>query len=244
MADLDDFFAKKDRKKSKGKKFTTTEDIAKKMEETGRKIEKPLKEKMTSLPGPFGPDGDDIMGNNEEDEEWKEFKEEEKKDYTGLKIQNLNLQDLDDSDKNDRDLDGDADDSDQHYSNSSKKSPWKVVDNVDRKVQQAASEKKEKSPVPVTKSYVLPQLRNQAQNRDRFNAGGKPEAPDITNQKYFPTLSAATNESSTTWTKRKQEAGFEEVRNSRAHPSRGDPTRVPQVLRIGNRYGALETENS
>lgn len=65
MADLDDFFAKKDRKKSKGKKFTTTEDIAKKMEETGRKIEKPLKEKMTSLPGPFGPDGDDIMGNNE-----------------------------------------------------------------------------------------------------------------------------------------------------------------------------------
>lgn len=41
MADLDDFFAKKDRKKAKGKKFTTTEEIAKKLEETGKRVEKP-----------------------------------------------------------------------------------------------------------------------------------------------------------------------------------------------------------
>lgn len=46
MADLDDFFAKKDRKKAKGKKFTTTEEIAKKLEETGKRVEKiKLKEK-------------------------------------------------------------------------------------------------------------------------------------------------------------------------------------------------------
>ena len=49
MADLDDFFAKKDRKKAKGKKFTTTEEIAKKLEETGKRVEKPkLKEKPTN----------------------------------------------------------------------------------------------------------------------------------------------------------------------------------------------------
>jgi hypothetical protein len=47
MADLDDFFAKKDRKKSKGKKFTTTDEIAKKLEETGKKVEKTKKEKTT-----------------------------------------------------------------------------------------------------------------------------------------------------------------------------------------------------
>lgn len=53
-ADLDDFFAKKDRKKAKGKKFTTTEEIAKKLEETGKKIEKPKpKEK------PANPEGGD-----------------------------------------------------------------------------------------------------------------------------------------------------------------------------------------
>lgn len=52
MADLDDFFAKKDRKKAKGKKFTTTEEIAKKLEETGKKVEKPKpKEKPPNTEG-------------------------------------------------------------------------------------------------------------------------------------------------------------------------------------------------
>lgn len=46
MADLDDFFAKKDRKKSKGtKKFTTTDEVAKKLEDTAstKKNEKTVK---------------------------------------------------------------------------------------------------------------------------------------------------------------------------------------------------------
>lgn len=52
MADLDDFFAKKDRKKAKGKKFTTTDEIAKKLEETGKKVEKPKpKDKPTNQEG-------------------------------------------------------------------------------------------------------------------------------------------------------------------------------------------------
>lgn len=52
MADLDDFFAKKDRKKSKGKKFSTTDEIAKKLEETGKRVEKPkIKEKVTNAEG-------------------------------------------------------------------------------------------------------------------------------------------------------------------------------------------------
>lgn len=46
MADLDDFFAKKDRKKSKSKKFLTNEELAKKLEDTTRKTEtKPRKER-------------------------------------------------------------------------------------------------------------------------------------------------------------------------------------------------------
>lgn len=47
MADLDDFFAKKDRKKSKGKKFATTEEVAKKLEDTSKKSEKPQKKERT-----------------------------------------------------------------------------------------------------------------------------------------------------------------------------------------------------
>lgn len=56
MADLDDFFAKKDRKKSKSKKFATTEELARKSEDTSKKVEtKPKKER----PAP-GADGEDV----------------------------------------------------------------------------------------------------------------------------------------------------------------------------------------
>lgn len=37
MADLDDFFAKKDRKKSKSKKFATADELAKKLDDTKQK---------------------------------------------------------------------------------------------------------------------------------------------------------------------------------------------------------------
>lgn len=60
MADLDDFFAKKDRKKNKGKKFTTTDDIAKRLEESGRKAEKAKKEKLNLQSQCQGPDGEDL----------------------------------------------------------------------------------------------------------------------------------------------------------------------------------------
>lgn len=44
MADLDDFFAKKDRKKSKStKKFATTEEVAKKLEDSVKKTDKTTK---------------------------------------------------------------------------------------------------------------------------------------------------------------------------------------------------------
>lgn len=62
MADLDDFFAKKDRKKAKGKKFTTTDEIAKKLEETGKKIEKTKKEKAALSSQTLG-QGEEDQGN-------------------------------------------------------------------------------------------------------------------------------------------------------------------------------------
>ena len=64
------------------------------------------------------------------------------------------------------------------------------------------TEKKEKTPPPVQKSYKVPQLRKAGLNQSRSSSGGKPEAPDITSKTYFPTLSAATNESSVSWNKR------------------------------------------
>lgn len=51
MADLDDFFAKKDRKKSKNvKKFSTADEVAKKLEDT-KKADKVLKKDRVSTAG-------------------------------------------------------------------------------------------------------------------------------------------------------------------------------------------------
>lgn len=47
MSDLDDFFAKKDRKKLKNiKKYATTEEVAKKLEDTSKKPDKGKKERL------------------------------------------------------------------------------------------------------------------------------------------------------------------------------------------------------
>ncbi|XP_048002029.1 protein CDV3 homolog isoform X3 [Leguminivora glycinivorella] len=81
MADLDDFFAKKDRKKKSVKKFATAEEMAKKLDDGKQKSEvRPKKER----PAQEGEEG----GRAGEEEEWKEY-EEPVKDYTGLKIQVL-----------------------------------------------------------------------------------------------------------------------------------------------------------
>ncbi|XP_063835810.1 protein CDV3 homolog [Ostrinia nubilalis] len=81
MADLDDFFAKKDRKKKAVKKFATADELAKKLEDTKQKTDvRPKKER----PVQEGEEG----GRAGEEEEWKEY-EEPVKDYTGLKIQVL-----------------------------------------------------------------------------------------------------------------------------------------------------------
>lgn len=56
---------------------------------------------------------------------------------------------------------------------------------------------------PQKSSYVPPHLRNQYQpSRDRNVKTSKPGAPDITNQDFFPTLGAATNETSGSWNRR------------------------------------------
>lgn len=52
MADLDDFFAKKDRKKTKSKKFATPDELAKKLEDTTKKNEvKPKPQSATQSDG-------------------------------------------------------------------------------------------------------------------------------------------------------------------------------------------------
>ena len=82
MADtsLDDFFAKKDKKKKTGKKSKNSDldDVKEK-----KKDKKKDQDKLNSG-----------LSNNlkgKDDEEWNDFEEEKETDYTGLKIQNMQI---------------------------------------------------------------------------------------------------------------------------------------------------------
>uniref|UniRef100_A0A0A9YQB2 Protein CDV3 n=1 Tax=Lygus hesperus TaxID=30085 RepID=A0A0A9YQB2_LYGHE len=253
--DLDDFFAKKDRKKSKGKKFATADEIAKKLEESGRRSEKLKKEKKEEV---------DEQGNTvvQDEDEWREF-EEEKKDYSGLKIQNLTLADYDNWEEGGsggEDEEGGMEENEQGEMVPKKKAgPWRVIQNPTPAVA-------EEEPAPVaaavqpqppqqqsSSTYVPPSLRNanrtSAASSTPFNQKlmRRKVAPDVRSEEAFPTLSAATAQEAagaSAWSKNRktnQELGFEEVRNSKSHSGRS--IAAQSTVSLGNKYGALEDES-
>lgn len=88
MADsLDDFFAKKDKKKGKGKAVLSAEALVKELEEGSKQTEYPVrKEAKTST-------ALELLGLDANDADWKDFEDVEKRDYTGLKVKEMSLQD-------------------------------------------------------------------------------------------------------------------------------------------------------
>lgn len=250
MADLDDFFAKKDRKKSKGKKFATADEIAKKLEETGKRHEKIKKEKTLQSLG--GQDGDD-PGNLQQEDEWRDF-EEEKKDYTGLKIQNITLTDDGGDDGGESgyiDEDGGLEENEAGEMVPRKKvssGPWKVVTHIPNvqddslSVSTTDSDKIVDEDRPSIRgsgvsssssgsgSYLPPHKRSQSHptTHSRLVVSGSRNiksraAPDVNSEEMFPTLAAGKiAETSGQWNRKKRDEtiGFEEVRNSKSHSSR------------------------
>lgn len=269
MADLDDFFAKKDRKKSKGKKFTTTDEIAKKLEETGKKLEKAKKDKTTMQSQPPGTETDEQGNAIQEEDEWREF-EEQKKDYSGLRIGKLQLQEAPD------DGGGDEDGEEEQVleeneagemvlrSRKVQTGPWKMQQ------QQLLQQQQQASPAPLMEerpspppsadidtpekrsegasTYRPPALRNSQQREFSASIGGPrtsrmKTAPDISNEESFPTLSASKNmDANSSWGRRRRDEGtFEEVRKGGNISSRV-ATGGPK-LNLGNKFGALQDQS-
>ncbi|XP_008543087.1 protein CDV3 homolog [Microplitis demolitor] len=250
MADLDDFFAKKDRKKSKGKKFTTTDEIAKKLEETGKRMEKlKLKEKPSNI------EEEDPLAPEQEDEEWREFTEE-RKDYTGLKLGNLQVSDkLSNGSDDERGVGDNSSDGESGEASSKQSGPWKKTDAAPVK------EVVESTPAPAVQPasnnvvgmvYRSPHLRNQSTTAPQSNRSRmKNVAPDIRSEEYFPTLNAKQPQSGVdstgVWGRRKRDEGtFEEVRNRGGTRSYGVPESQSQApkLSLDNKYGALPQDQS
>lgn len=244
MADLDDFFAKKDRKKTKGKKFATPDELVKKLEDTTKKNEvKPRKEPQSLLQSTQS-DGVEIESGEQshaaatEEDEWKEFEEEERKDYTGLKIQNLQLNDDDyysGSDGDGGDGDGDGDDKEGAWKKLSGDKGGSAESKSKSNADSEASAKKSGLAASSTGRYVSPALRQQQSSLLAPVRLKKDALPDINNQEYFPTLGDAKKEE---LRKKKNEPAFEEVRQGARYQRSSDlPTNAP--VSIGNRYNSL-----
>ncbi|KAH8283431.1 hypothetical protein KR018_001671 [Drosophila ironensis] len=266
MAELDDFFAKKDKKKSKTKtKFVTADELVKSLEDGGRR-EPPKPRKPEPAAAPAG--GVALQSESEGpavpesvapvEEEWKEFEEEQRKDYSGLKIGQLSTiaasesessripsapeaggGSYDDEDEDDSNGYGNADPSEKREGHG----PWKKLIPAEE-VTQIPVEIEKPS---LSKVYVSPALRYAQQTSSGLNSGGlggsglraRRAAPDITNTEFFPTLNAARPEEQR---KKKNEPAFEEVRHGGRFQRVQEQTTAPAAAT--NRFQSLDDEAS
>ncbi|XP_045457644.1 protein CDV3 homolog [Melitaea cinxia] len=213
MADLDDFFAKKDRKKSKSvKKFATADELAKKLEDTKQKADvRPKKERPVQ-------EGEET-GRAGEEEEWKDY-EEPVKDYTGLKIQVLQ------GNAGAQESGRDSSAEDSAPENTKNKGPWNKPVEVEQAAPPAPPPEEKVKSQPST--YVPPQSRNRDVEPVRRHASSK-NAPDIHNDDYFPVLGAGG----------KRGGGWSTAGGGA--PAR--PSSVRQPLALGNRYTSLQDDS-
>lgn len=115
MADsLDDFFAKKDKKRAKDKSkgaALSAEALVRELEEGSKQLDYPVrKENKTST-------AIELLGLDADDADWRDFEDVEKRDYTGLKVKEMSLQDQ-------------ADEEQRRFSEQSdpipESTPWKI----------------------------------------------------------------------------------------------------------------------
>ncbi|XP_054740247.1 protein CDV3 homolog [Anastrepha obliqua] len=245
MGDLDDFFAKKDKKKSKAKpKFLTAEELVKNLEREAA-ITKPKKlEPANPAPTIAPTDIEEVKPKQvvEEpaEEEWDDFEQEQRKDYTGLKIGQLTIDDEEEESPAEGEEDEvDSDGNINVETNTSKRSgggPWKKVIPAEEVTQIPMEMEK-----PTSKLYISPALRA-AQAGAAPGPRLKPRnraAPDITNAEYFPSLSAARPEEQR---KKKNEPAFEEVRHGGRVQRIHEPTAAP--VSMANRFQSLDEDDS
>ncbi|XP_034838660.1 protein CDV3 homolog [Maniola hyperantus] len=226
MADLDDFFAKKDRKKSKSvKKFTTTDELAKKLDDPKQKPDvRPKKERP--------PQEGEEAGRVGEEEEWKDY-EETVKDYTGLKIQVL--QGGTGAPESGRD--SSSEDS-GNPENAKNKGPWNKPVEAEQApappppVEQEQQQQQQKQTIT---AYVPPQSRQRASEPVRRSQAQNKNAPDITNDDYFPVLGAAGGKRGGGWSTAGAGAG------AGGGAQRAGTGRQP--LALGNRFTSLQDDS-
>jgi len=256
MADagLDDFFAKKDKGKKKGKsKFTATDILEKKddskpdskpevLKKTKKKKEKKEQSQNAESVKPKSKLGDD--------EEWVDYVDEVK-DYSGLRIQTLQLSSKEDGtdEKDTEDNDGSEDENGEIKQKGGQSGPWRHSDAplapqpAPPPVQEEPPPKKEETPEPpkTTGKYIPPSRRAAMEGGGMSSASQGPthsrrkkEAPNIQSEFDFPTLGGEPTGPGMVYS---SGAHFERVKGGGKQSE--DPSRQQQKLEIGNKFDAL-----
>lgn len=267
MGDMDDFFAKKDKKKKGTKKFSkaNTDVIAKNLIDSDRKelkeMERQEKEVGTQLivenliaPAVVGTPGT-APPPAPEDEEWDDYREN-KKDYTGLKIENLKVEDQvleEEDEQTEINEDGEVVKVRRDESGPWSKLAGQPGGNYETHQQDVTPEPEPRhvveQPNVVGGSYVPPHMRggggapaaSEPMQRKPMPRGRMKAAPDITNEVYFPSLSSATDSGGPkgAWGKTASHGGhFEEVRGDSGNQKFSRQTEAPR-LALGNKFSAL-----
>jgi len=190
-ASLDDFFAKKDKKKTKKSKVLSELNALSQPEEKPKK-KKSSKEK-TSSSGANAETGAN-QGTNEDNQktsdEWVEIEEEADTDYSGLKIQSLRLEEREAAMKEE----ANADDEDAAKNGGgANDGPWKKIEApvIPETHTEVVSEVKEST--PPSGKYVPPSVRAAQRQQQQMAAAplrkrNNKLAPDVNDQESFPTL--------------------------------------------------------
>lgn len=164
-------------------------------------------------------------------DEWKDFEEESKKDYTGLKIGHMNI--------NDDSYYGTDEDGDDGDGEDGAKDPgaWSKVDESTTKTEATTPAVRPAEPIEKTDAgkvkYISPFMQQQ-QKLQPVNLR-KGLLPDLQNQELFPSLDAAKTEE---LRRKKNEPAFEEVRHG-GRLQRPSNTARDTPVAVENRYNSL-----
>jgi len=272
MADLDDFFAKKDKKKKGTKKFSqaNTEVIAKNLEETAIKEQLQQDKDITNIGDEMNPENVNqqlswisrqfkLNSKDEtDDDEWDDYREN-KKDYTGLKIETLVIEDVEKpavEEETEVNENGEV-------VKKEESGPWNKKDGERSNSSEAESPVVESKPLPgaavvmeqpnvVGGAYVPPGARNREGGgpSSAVEARKPPRrmkaAPDISSAINFPSLSSAAEDTAPkgAWGKKlvRDEAAFEEVRGDYNSKNQNHRSSDGPKLTLGNKFDALRDE--
>lgn len=240
---LDDFFAKKDKTKKKNKSKLTPSDILA-QQETGVKKTKKKKDKENE-------DVSEERKATNDDENWVDFEQETETDYSGLRIQNLQITNKDgEEEEEETNENEDEEDGETRQKKEELSGPWNksTQPQSSQPAQIAMPEPPPPEPEPAKedepkpRKYVPPGARaggSSSVTPSRLTARRKKTAPNLHSEDDFPTLGGGGASDVRSWGNNSDSRGdFEKVQSGGRNID--DSTKVNQQLTLGNRYSSLQ----